>query len=219
MKFIADRADLVSARALFGSIVAVAVLAGCSLPLPDKPVRPEPYDLGPPLPLAASTTATGPALALDAVEANAAVDGTAVVYRLLYSGSGQQPRPYAQARWTMSPPQLVSQRLREAFSTTRPVVDVGMGLAALELRAQLDEFAQVFSAPGASEGVVRLRLTLVAPAAQTNRLLGQHTIVVRKPAPSADAAGGVSALRAATDDAVQQAVAWVNSVKLSTPQR
>jgi cholesterol transport system auxiliary component len=194
-------------------------LGACSLPLPDKPVRPEPWDLGPPLPLAASTTATGPALAMDSVEANAAIDGTSVVYRLLYSGDGQQPRPYAQARWTMSPPQLVTQRLREAFSTTRPVVDVGMGLAALELRAQLDEFAQVFSAPDTSEGVVRLRLTLVAPAAQTDRLLGQHTIVVRKPAPSADAAGGVSALRAATDDAVQQAVAWVNSVKAPAARR
>ena len=211
MKLIATSAYLAGARAVFLSCAAAAVLGACSLPLPDKPVRPEPYDLGPPLPLAASTTATGAALAVDTVEANAAIDGTAVVYRLLYSGDGQQPRPYAQARWTMSPPQLVSQRLREAFSTTRPVVDVGMGLAALELRAQLDEFAHVFSAPGTSEGVVRLRLTLIAPSA-ANRLLGQHTIVVRKPAASADAAGGVSALRAATDEAVQQAVAWVQSV-------
>ena len=190
------------------------MLGACSLPLPDKPVRPEPYDLGPPLPLAASTTATGPALAVDTVEANAAIDGTAVVYRLLYSGDGQQPRPYAQARWVMSPPQLVSQRLREAFSATRPVVDVGMGLAQLELRAQLDDFSQVFSGPGASEGVVRLRLTLIAPASATQRLLGQHTVVVRKPAQTADAPGGVAALRAATDEAVRQAVAWVQSVPL-----
>ena len=188
------------------------MLGACSLPLPDKPVRPEPYDLGPPLPLAASTTATGPALAVDTVEANAAIDGTAVVYRLLYSGDGQQPRPYAQARWVMSPPQLVSQRLREAFSATRPVVDVGMGLAQVELRAQLDDFSQVFSGPNASEGVVRLRLTLIAPASATQRLLGQHTVVVRQPAQTADAPGGVAALRAATDEAVRQAVAWVQSV-------
>ena len=211
MKLIAACAGVHRASAVFALVLGATLLTACSLPLPDKPVRPEPYDLGPPLPLAASTTANGPALALDTVEANAAIDGTAVVYRLLYSGDGQQPRPYAQARWTMSPPQLVTQRLREAFSATRPVVDIGAGLAAVELRAQLDEFAHVFSAPGTSEGVVRLRLTLIAPSA-ANRLLGQHTIVVRKPAPSADAAGGVSALRAATDEAVQQAVAWVQSV-------
>ena len=212
MKLIAARAHLAGARAVFLSLASALMLGACSLPLPDKPVRPEPYDLGPPLPLAASTTATGPALAMDSVEANAAIDGTSVVYRLLYSGDGQQPRPYAQARWVMSPPQLVSQRLREAFSATRPVVDVGMGLAQVELRAQLDDFSQVFSGPNASEGVVRLRLTLIAPASATQRLLGQHTVVVRKPAQTADAPGGVAALRAATDEAVRQAVAWVQSV-------
>ena len=212
MKLIAARAHLAGARAVFLSLASALMLGACSLPLPDKPVRPEPYDLGPPLPLAASTTATGAALAVDTVEANAAIDGTSVVYRLLYSGDGQQPRPYAQARWVMSPPQLVSQRLREAFSATRPVVDVGMGLAQVELRAQLDDFSQVFSGPNASEGVVRLRLTLIAPASATQRLLGQHTVVVRKPAQTADAPGGVAALRAATDEAVRQAVAWVQSV-------
>ncbi|MFD1712397.1 hypothetical protein FVQ98_09040 [Ottowia sp. GY511] len=199
-------------------MAVLVFLSACSLPLPDKPTRPEPYDLGPPLALASSTTASGPALALDAIEATQAIDGTAVVYRLMYSGDGQQPRPYAQARWTMSPPQLVTQRLREGLAATRPVVDVGMGLAPVELRARLDEFAQIFSAPGVSEGVVRLRLTLIAPAAQSTRLLGQHTIVVRKPAPSADAAGGVSALRAATDEAVKQAVAWVQSVPAPAPR-
>ena len=214
MKLIAARAHLAGARAVFLSLASALMLGACSLPLPDKPVRPEPYDLGPPLPLAASTTATGPALAMDSVEANAAIDGTSVVYRLLYSGDGQQPRPYAQARWVMSPPQLVSQRLREAFSATRPVVDVGMGLAQVELRAQLDDFSQVFSGPNASEGVVRLRLTLIAPASATQRLLGQHTVVVRQPAQTADAPGGVAALRAATDEAVRQAVAWVQSVPL-----
>ena len=217
MKLIATSAYLAGARAVFLSLASALMLVACSLPLPDKPVRPEPYDLGPPLPLAASTTATGPALAMDSVEANAAIDGTSVVYRLLYSGDGQQPRPYAKARWSMSPPQLVSQRLREAFAAQRPVVEVGAGLAPVELRTQLDEFAQVFSAPGASEGVVRMRLTLIATGAQATRLLGQHTVVVRKPAPTPDAAGGVSALRAATDDAVQQAVAWVQSVPLPAP--
>lgn len=217
MKLIAARADLARARVVFSSLTAALLLGACSVPLPDKPVRPDPFDLGPPLALASSTTATGPALALDSVQSNAAIDGTAVVYRLMYSGDGQQPRPYAKARWSMSPPQLVSQRLREAFAAQRPVVEVGAGLAPVELRTQLDEFAQVFSAPGASEGVVRMRLTLIATGAQATRLLGQHTVVVRKPAPTPDAAGGVSALRAATDDAVQQAVAWVQSVPLPAP--
>ena len=126
MKLIAVRAILARAQAVFACLSAAALLAACSLPLPDKPVRPEPYDLGPSPAPSGGATASGAALAVDRVEANAAIDGTAIVYRLLYSGDGQQPRPYAQARWNMSPPQLVSQRLRDAFAATRPVVDVGM---------------------------------------------------------------------------------------------
>ena len=190
----------------------VLALAGCALPLPDKPVRAAPYDLGPPLPLAADAVAGTVPLALARVETGAALDGSALVYRLLYAGEGQQPRPYAGARWAMSPPQLLGQRLGEALAATRPVVEPGAGLAPLELRAQLDEFAQVFSAPEASEGVLRLRATLIAPGAREGaRLLGQRSFEVRRPAATPDAAGGASALRAASDEAVRQVVAWVNA--------
>lgn len=208
----------IPAHARVTPLLAAAVLAlgGCALPLPDKPVRPQPYDLGPALPMAANAAPGGTALALDRVESSAAIDGTAIIYRLLHSDGGQQPRPYALARWTMSPPQLISQRLREAFSATRPVVEPGAGLAQLELRTELDEFAQVFSSPTASEGVVRLRVTAVAPAAKASRLLGQRTFSVRQPAATPDAAGGVAALRAATDEAVRQVVTWVNN--LPAPQ-
>lgn len=215
MNLIAIRACRMGASAVFLSIFVT--LSGCALPLPDKPVRPQPYDLGPALPVAASAAPTGAPLGLGSVESSAAIDGSNILYRLLYSDGGQQPRPYALARWTMSPPQLVGQRLREAFSATRPVVEPSSGLAAIEVRTEMDEFAQLFESPGASEGVVRLRVTAIAPTARTSRLLGQRTFTVRKPAPTADAAGGVAALRAATDEAVSQVVAWVNA--LPAPQR
>jgi cholesterol transport system auxiliary component len=159
------------ARTIFGLIFLGLTLAlsGCALPLPDKPVRPQPYDLGPAWPAAADAQPAGAALALAPVAAPAAIDGTQMLYRLAYEGGGQQPRPYALARWTMAPPQLLTQRLREALSARRPVVEAGTGLAALELRAELDEFAHVFSSPGASEGVVRLRVTATAPAAHLHR--------------------------------------------------
>ncbi|HRN75783.1 ABC-type transport auxiliary lipoprotein family protein [Ottowia sp.] len=210
MTSISDRARAAGIR--IAAAALMLALTGCALPLPDKPVRPQPYDLGPPLPVAADAAPDGPALALDRVESSAAIDGTAIIYRLAHSDGGQQPRPYAQARWTMSPPQLITQRLREAFSATRPVVEAGAGLAQIELRAELDEFAQIFSSPEASEGVVRLRVTAIAPTAKTSRLLGQRTFSVRQPAATADAVGGVTALRAATDEAVRQVVAWVNAL-------
>ena len=214
MKTIAACARPACVKAVFLSVFLA--LAGCAVPLPDKPVRPQPYDLGPALPLAANAAPSGPALALDRVESSAAIDGTHIIYRLVHSDGGQQPRPYATARWTMSPPQLLTQRLREAFAATRPVVEPGAGLAATELHVDLDEFSHNFSSPSSSEGVVRLRATVVAPGARTQRLLGQRSIEVRRPAASADPAGGVAALRDATDEAVRQLVAWVNT--LPAPQ-
>ncbi|MFV0681397.1 ABC-type transport auxiliary lipoprotein family protein [Ottowia sp.] len=200
------------------SVLLAATLGGCALP--DKPVRPQAYDLGPALPVAASAQPSGSALALAQVMAPPALDGHHIIYRLSYSSSAQQPQPYAHARWAMSPPHLVEQRLREALAATRPVVANASGLAQVELRIELDEFMHDFSAPDASEGVVRLRATAIAPMARTtrtDRLLGQHTFVSRQPAPTADAAGGASALRQATDDVVQQTVNWVNGLTPPSP--
>lgn len=197
------------ASSVFFSITLL--LAGCALPLPDKPVRPAAYDLGPPLAMPAASGSGAP-LAFERVQAPAAIDTNAVIYRLLYAGGAQQPRPYAQARWSMPPAQLLEQRLRQALTATHPVLEPGSGLATVELRAELDEFDQVFSAPTASEGVVRLRVTVLAPQAKQNRLLGQRTFTQRRPAPTADAPGGALALREATDALVREVVDWVGTL-------
>lgn len=216
MKKIAARAIRTPAAAVF--VATLLALGGCALPLPDKPVRPQTYDLGPALPAAGAAAAPiATPLAIGRVDAPSAIDGTQIVYRLLYGGADQQPRPYAMARWVMSPPQLVAQRLREAFAATRPVVEPGAGLAPLELQTDIDEFAQVFRSATDSEGVVRLRMTVLAPTARSGRLVGQRTFTVRKPAVTADAPGGVVALRAATDELVQQVVSWVNALPPQQP--
>jgi cholesterol transport system auxiliary component len=197
----------------WGLMMALA-LAGCSLPLPNKPVPPQFYDLGPAPPASADAQSGSAALALDPVAAPAAFDSTQIIYRLVYSDGGQQPRAYAQARWSMTPPALVNQRLREALAQRRPVVDAGTGLAPLTLYTELDEFAQIFTAADASEGVVRLRVTATAPA---NHLLAQRTFTVRQPAATNDAAGGAAALRAATDEAVRQVADWVDGLPAESP--
>ena len=61
--------------------------------------------------------------------------------------------------------------------------------------------------------MVRLRVTVTAPGARAQRLLGQLTFTVRQPALTADSPGGVVALRAASDEAVRQIVAWVNGLQ------
>lgn len=194
-------------------IALACLLTGCSLPLPDKPQRPQPYDLGAPLaaPQGSASAASATALAIARPSAPPAIDGTALIYRLMYVQGGLQPRPYAQASWTMAPPQLLGQRLRETIAATRPVVDANRGLAPVELHIELEEFAQLFTAPGASEGAVRLRATAIAPGAQP-RLLGQRTFSARHPAPTADAPGGVAALRAASDEVTTQITTWINQL-------
>lgn len=194
--------------------LAAALLAACSTPLPDKPARPASYDLG--LPAAASGAVSQPPLALPAVTAPAALDGPAMLYRLAYKNEADQPRPYARARWSMSPPELLTQRLRETLAASRPVVGAGEGLAAAELRVHLDDFSQVFEAENRSHARIQIRATLIAPRA-SQRLLGQRTFTVQRPAPTPDAAGGAKAMREAADAAIADLAAWLDRLPRPAP--
>ena len=197
--------------------LAAALLAACSTPLPDKPARPASYDLGLPAAAAASGAASQPPLALPAVTAPAALDSPAMLYRLAYQGEqASQLRPYAQARWSMSAPELLTQRLRETLAASRPVVAAGEGLAALELRVHLDDFSQIFEAENRSRARIQIRATLIAPHA-SQRLLGQRTFIVQRPAPTPDAAGGAQAMREAADAAIADLAAWLDRLSRPAP--
>jgi cholesterol transport system auxiliary component len=202
-------------RRAFLAAAAAAALAGCSI-LPDKPVREVTYDFGPnPLPDAPATPA-GPALVLPDLEVNAALDGTGLLYRLGY-GDPHQLRPYAFARWSAPPGQLVRQRLREQLGREHPVLDSASaaslarrgGVTPPALRVELEEFSHYFESTTVSFGVVRVRCTLLENSAAGERLVAQRTFTGRQPAPSADAAGGVRALTAATDEVAQDILAWL----------
>ncbi len=205
---------------------AAVLLAACSTP--QAPTPKTVFDFGPALasPSAASaaatattttTTATTTAtttiaaptrstpVSLPETEAGAGLDSPALLYRLAYADA-QQLRPYAQARWSVPPAQLVRARLRDALLAQGPVLS-GEG-AAWVLRTELDEFSQLFDSPGSSQGIVRLRAGLF----QGDKLVAQTTVLARAAAPTQDAAGGVRSLTAATDDAVRQLSSWVATV-------
>ena len=189
-------------------LLLACLLPGCSS-LPSAPLRPAVYDFGPG---ALTTPATArpalPPIVLQEVEAPPALDSAAVLYRLAYSDA-QQLRPYAQARWSMPPAQLVRQRLRESLSLKRAVVNPGESSVPLALRVELQEFSQLFDTTQASSGLVRLRATLIEAKGGADRLVAQQVFVVQRPAASADAPGGVRALMAATDAAVEEIGAWL----------
>lgn len=212
------------ARGRFGLVFVLTLLLGACSALPDKPIRAALYDFGPgPLTTPASTRqAPLPPLALaDISTPGGVLDNQSVLYRLGYANA-QNLRPYSQARWSMPPAQLVRQRLREALSRSRAVLNAGEGPALNRgpnqgvlprvLQLELEEFSHFFEAPASSVGLVRLRATLVETTPTGEKLLAQRNFTVQRPAASADAAGGVRALTAATDAAIEEISTWLQQV-------
>jgi cholesterol transport system auxiliary component len=207
------------------SIGFAALVAGCGA-LPDKPARATLYDFGPGLaataaPAAALTPAAAlPTLALAEFESNTRLDGTQILYRLGYADVNEL-RPYGQSRWSQPPAQLLRQRLRDSLAERRMVLGPeesatiarSKGEVPDTLRISLDEFSHYFDSPTTSVGLVRLRATLIRGTTGGDRVLGQKTITVRRPAPSADAPGGVKALAAASDAAVAEVTQWMDALQ------
>jgi cholesterol transport system auxiliary component len=203
-----------------GAIVLVAALAGCATP--DKPARATLYDFGPGATSAqpAGEKATQPSLVLAEVEASGALDGSALLYRLGYADP-QQLRPYAHARWSAPPAQLIRQRLRQQLARDRAVLDLvesaalarNGGAASRVLRIDLEEFSQFFESEAQSWGLLRLRATVMDNTPTGEKLLAQRSFVVRQPAPTPDAPGGARALAFATDAAAEEIGQWLAQLR------
>ena len=131
-------------------------------------------------------------------------------YRLAYRNSAN-PLPYAHSEWVMSPAALLTQRLRSRLSDSSDgeIRQVGTRTARVyALRSELAEFEQVFDEPGRSHAVIRLRATL-----EGEGISSQRTFVISKPAPSADAAGGVTALTECSDELATSIVEWLATIR------
>lgn len=172
------------------------------------------YDLGP---LSTQTTRPAeaqpalPPVAVAEVQGPGWMDSTFIFYRLNYANS-QQPRPYAQARWTMPPAQLLQQRLKARIAHAGGVaVAASHGASNVPvLRVEADDFMQDFNAPGASTAHVSLRASVYK-----GRTLIAHKGFSRQvSAPSADAEGGVQALAAASDAAITDLMVWLGTLNL-----
>lgn len=206
-----------SGRRLPALLAVLLLLGGCGA-LPDKPERSRLYDFGPGVAAAGVAPATHPQapLMLAEVDASGSFEGSPIMYRLGYADA-HQLRPYAYARWSAPPAQLVRQRLREHLGRDRLVLDAEEAAAMARsgghkprvLRIELEEFTHYFASQGESAGLVRLRCTLLDNTAGGEKLLGQRTITLQRPAPTPDAPGGVRALAAATDAAAQELALWL----------
>ena len=216
-KSIAGRAYSASARAVFGLMFA-ALAAGCSI-LPEPPARADVYDFGPGLmaPAPEGRQASLPPVALAEISTVGIPEGSsALLYRLAYANA-QQLRPYAHARWSQPPAQLLQQALRDRLGQRRVVVLGEDGIAQqvegtgwpTVVRVELEEFSQVFSAPASSVGLVRLRASVARAASAGDTLVAQRVFAVQRPAATQDAAGGARALAEASAQAAEELAQWL----------
>jgi len=181
----------------------ILACAGCSVAPPPGSVTAN-YDFGPPL---EGRPAPGlrQALLVHDVSAPAWLDSPFIFYRLAYQDA-TRPQTYADSRWVTSPVELFTNRLR------RQLVASGGGIiqpgddarAKYALRVDLEEFVQVFDAPGKSRAVVRFRASVMG----NRSLTAQRSFSVERPAKTPDAEGGVRALIGASDEAVDQLIGW-----------
>jgi cholesterol transport system auxiliary component len=189
--------------------VLAAGLSGCALTPPPRET-PAQYDLGPLPSYERSNPSFLPVLLVPDVSAPSLLEGQGIVYRLAYD-EPSRVRTYAQSRWKAPVPVLLSQRLRGRFAaaTQRGIVTGDDGARAeYMLRVELEEFSQVFAAPGVSRVSVRARASLVSLEAR--RLSAQRTFSIEVPAASPDAQGAVTALAAASDELVERLLEWTS---------
>jgi cholesterol transport system auxiliary component len=183
-------APLERGKSSFGLAAAAALcsllLSACALP--GNTVRPSVHDFG--AGHVGNTQAFGAQrapVALATVAAPAALDSSALLYRLGYADA-QQLRPYANARWSMPPAQLLQQRLRERLAEQRTVLTPDQAATLRNngptqpwlLRVELEEFSQWFDTPEKSSGQLRLRATVTQDTATGTRLLGQRNFAVQR---------------------------------------
>ncbi|HKR42593.1 MAG TPA: ABC-type transport auxiliary lipoprotein family protein [Paraburkholderia sp.] len=146
-----------------------------------------------------------PLLKVLAVSAPPPLDNDGILYRMNFDS--QRTARYANSRWTMSPARLLTERLRTSLGAHATVLAGGDAVHAPMLKVELYEFEQVFESPTQSAGVLAARATLM----QGGRVLAQRSFATRAPAPTPDAAGGVRALQAASDDFANQVGAWLST--------
>jgi len=177
--------------------------AGCSLAPAQGPALAN-YDFGPP-PEGQPTPVLRQALLVHDVSAPGWLGSPLIYYRLTYQDA-TRPQAYADSRWVSSPAELFTNRLRARLAASaggiiRPGDDARAKYA---LRVDLEEFIQVFDAPGKSRALVRLRASLMG----NRSLIAQRGFSVERPAMTPDAEGGVRALIGASDEAVDQLIGW-----------
>ena len=197
-------------RILMLAISVAGFLAGCAAP--QENAERTLYDLGT-LPAAqkASTPYALPPLSVTEVNTPAWLNTRLMFYRLAYDNN-QQPRPYASSRWSMTPAELLGQRLKARLGHAGGVVlSASDGVTNVPvLRVEADEFTQIFTSPQQSIARVNVRASVL----DGRKLLAHRNFLREVAAPTPDANGGARALADASDAVITDMMDWLAGLPL-----
>ena len=129
-------------------------------------------------------------------------DSLYIDYRLAYDDPLKQ-REYSGSRWAGTPSVLLAQRLGQQLGVQGASANTA---ADCLLRVELQTFSQVFDSPRASRGVLQASVSVID---RKRQLVAERQVTIEKPAATADAHGGVSALVAASAEFGQQLESWL----------
>lgn len=192
--------------AAFGLLLS-ATLAGCAS---DKAPANTTFDFGPALASGAPAGAAIGAVVVTDVTGSAALDSERMYYRLNYADP-LQARAYAHSRWSATPLQLITQRLKTRIAQSGAkalnATDAAAGVPIL--RVEIDDFSHSFASATQSEGQVVLRASLFTE----HKLIDQKTFTRTTSASAANAAGGAQALAASTDAIAADMVNWLATLR------
>jgi len=167
------------------------------------------YDFG--LPTSASTTTAQSTLqiGLADIQVTPALDSNAMWYRLQYDNA-QQLKTYAQARWSMPPAQLLTQRFKiRLLANGTQILSTGNALTYQSvLHIEIDEFSQIFTTTSASHAQISLRAVLTKGKA----IVAQRSFEAQFPCQTADAAGGARAMQEASDILSRDIQQWLTQL-------
>lgn len=188
------------------TILAALLLAACGGGQ-QRPAEPARYDLG-----NQAGSWSGSRVPLGAVDVQAAswLAGPTMYFRLTYAEPLRR-QGYAESRWAAPPAELLERFLKRRILFGQP----DFSGAGCRLQLVLDELEQGFDAPQKSQVALEVR-ALLTPL-RGAELLAKRAFLVRKPAPTADARGGVAAAGDAVQGLADELGAWLDQLAREKP--
>lgn len=139
------------------------------------------------------------------------LDNTAIHYRLLYHNPAQSYH-YANSRWIAPPAALLTQQIRDRIvsrTNGQVIKDSSTAKTDYILHIELEEFIQAFDTAKDSHVLIGLRASLIER--NSRYLFAQKDFNIKEKAPTADAAGAVSALGAASNQLINELIGWFSA--------